>query len=105
MRRASKGYIRVDILLFPTMLVQVTPIKVSIQDDQPEDQLGVLSAAKILADATRVYTYSRRSRAVSTGRGGVSNASRIISIAEETVSTTGVSMPVSTAGMVQGIFA
>nr|GEZ95599.1 putative ribonuclease H-like domain-containing protein [Tanacetum cinerariifolium] len=71
------------------------------QEDQPEDQLGVMSAAKILADATKVYTYSRRRRAVSTGRGEVSTASRIISFAEEIVSTAGVSIPVSTAGMVQ----
>nr|GEZ52203.1 hypothetical protein [Tanacetum cinerariifolium]GEZ52210.1 hypothetical protein [Tanacetum cinerariifolium] len=78
-----------------------TPTKVSSQKDQPEDQLGNLSAAKILADATRVHTYSRRKRAVSTGRDGVSTSSRIISTAEETVSTAGVSMPVSTTGMVQ----
>nr|GEV76808.1 hypothetical protein [Tanacetum cinerariifolium] len=57
-------------------------------------KLGVLSATKILADATRVHTYSRRRRAVSTGRGGVCTASRIISTAEETVSTASVSMPV-----------
>ncbi|GJZ73004.1 hypothetical protein Tco_0637150 [Tanacetum coccineum] len=55
----------------------VTPTKVSIQEDQPEDQLGVLSAAKVLTDAARVHTYSRRRRAVSTGSGGVSTASRI----------------------------
>ncbi|GKA96088.1 hypothetical protein Tco_0818183 [Tanacetum coccineum] len=57
----------------------VTPTKVDSQEDQPEDQLGVLSAAKELADATRVHTYSRRKRAVSTGSGGVSTASRIVS--------------------------
>ncbi|GKA56567.1 hypothetical protein Tco_0755639 [Tanacetum coccineum] len=55
----------------------VTPTKVSIQEDQPEDQLGVLSAAKVLTNAARVHTYSRRRRAVSTGSGGVSTASRI----------------------------
>ncbi|GKB76939.1 ribonuclease H-like domain-containing protein, partial [Tanacetum coccineum] len=59
----------------------VTPTKVSSQEDQPEDQLGVLSAAKVLADAARVHTYSRRRRAVSTGSGGVSIASRIVSTA------------------------
>ncbi|GJU46705.1 hypothetical protein Tco_1203971 [Tanacetum coccineum] len=37
--------------------------------------------AKVLADATRVHTYSRRRRAVSTGSGGVSTASRIVSTA------------------------
>nr|GEU39611.1 putative ribonuclease H-like domain-containing protein [Tanacetum cinerariifolium] len=82
-------------------VILVTPTKVSSQEDQPEDQLGVLSAAKILAYATRVYTYSRRRRAVSTGRGGVSTASKIISTAEETVSTAGFSIPVSTASMVE----
>ncbi|GJT25910.1 retrovirus-related pol polyprotein from transposon TNT 1-94 [Tanacetum coccineum] len=55
---------------------------VSSQEDQPEYQLGVLSAAKVLADAARVHTYSRRRRAVSTGSGGVSTASRIVSTAE-----------------------
>ncbi|GKE24701.1 hypothetical protein Tco_1436213 [Tanacetum coccineum] len=59
----------------------VTPTKVSSQEDQPEDQLGVLSAAKVLADAARVHTYSGRRKAVSTGSGGVSTASRIVSTA------------------------
>nr|GEW56989.1 uncharacterized mitochondrial protein AtMg00810-like [Tanacetum cinerariifolium] len=71
------------------------------QEDQPKDQLGVLSAAKILTDATRLHTYSKRRRAVNTGRGGVSTASRIISTAKETISTASVSMPFSIAGMVQ----
>ncbi|GJZ21720.1 hypothetical protein Tco_0558759 [Tanacetum coccineum] len=57
----------------------VTPTKVSSQEDQPEDQLRVLSATKVLADAARVHTYSRRRRAVSAGSGGVSTASRIVS--------------------------
>nr|GEW36841.1 hypothetical protein [Tanacetum cinerariifolium] len=43
----------------------------------------------------------RRRRAVSPGSGGVSTASRIISTAEEKVSTDGVSIPISTASMVQ----
>ncbi|GKB81242.1 hypothetical protein Tco_0948137 [Tanacetum coccineum] len=85
----------------------VTPTKISASgeahssDISPEDQLGVLSAEKILADTGRsgtvpktvseVQTYTRRKRAISTGSGGVSTASRIISTAEETVSTTGTS--------------
>ncbi|GJS19205.1 ribonuclease H-like domain-containing protein [Tanacetum coccineum] len=83
----------------------VTPTKVSSQEDQYEDQLGVLSAAKVLADGTKknVNTYTRRRRAVSTGNEGVSTASRIFSTAEESVSTAGASMPVSTAGMVQQV--
>ncbi|GJX38043.1 putative reverse transcriptase domain-containing protein [Tanacetum coccineum] len=62
----------------------VTPTKVEEEEqpeDQPEGQLGVLSAAKVLADAARVHTYSRRRREVSTGSGGVSTVSRIVSTA------------------------
>ncbi|GJZ36674.1 hypothetical protein Tco_0582865 [Tanacetum coccineum] len=42
-------------------------------EDQPEYQLGVLSAAKVLTDAakTNVHTYTRRRRPVSTGSGGI----------------------------------
>ncbi|GJR39136.1 hypothetical protein Tco_1214820 [Tanacetum coccineum] len=71
------------------------------QGSQPEDQLGVFSAAKVLADAARVHTYSKRRRTVSTGSGGVSTASRTISTAKESISTTSASIPVSTAGMIQ----
>ncbi|GKA74507.1 hypothetical protein Tco_0780809 [Tanacetum coccineum] len=70
--------------------------------DQPEEQLGVFSAAKVLVDVARkrrgienVHTYTRRGRAVSTASGEISTA-------EESVSTVGASMPVSTAGMDQG---
>ncbi|GKB99603.1 hypothetical protein Tco_0985740 [Tanacetum coccineum] len=74
------------------------------QEDQPEDQLGVFSAAKVLADAAKnVHTYTKRSRAVSTDSGGVSTASRLFSTAEESISTTGASMLVSTAGIVQEV--
>nr|GEV35268.1 ribonuclease H-like domain, reverse transcriptase, RNA-dependent DNA polymerase [Tanacetum cinerariifolium] len=71
------------------------------QEDQPKDQLGVLSAAKVLSDTTRrnVQTYTRR-RAFSSDSGGVSTASRMISTAEESVSTAGALMPISTAGMI-----
>ncbi|GKA58316.1 hypothetical protein Tco_0757504 [Tanacetum coccineum] len=51
--------------------------------DQPEEQLGVFSTAKVLADATRIrrgvenfHTYTRR-RTISIGNGGVSTASRL----------------------------
>nr|GEU74729.1 hypothetical protein [Tanacetum cinerariifolium] len=69
------------------------------QEDQPEDQLGVFSAAKVLADIARrnVQTYTKR-RAV-TGSGRVSTASRMTSTAKELVSTVGTSMPVSTVGV------
>ncbi|GKG18806.1 hypothetical protein Tco_0375905, partial [Tanacetum coccineum] len=80
-------------------ITQVTPTKTSTQEDNLEDQLGVLSVAKVLTDVARVHTYSRR-RTVSTGTSEVSTANKIISIAEETVSTVGASMPVSTAGLV-----
>ncbi|GJZ78279.1 retrovirus-related pol polyprotein from transposon TNT 1-94, partial [Tanacetum coccineum] len=65
------------------------------QENQPKDQLGVFSAAKVLADAAKnVHTYTRRRRAVSTSSGGVSTASRLFSIAKESVSTARASMPV-----------
>ncbi|GKC41452.1 hypothetical protein Tco_1059174, partial [Tanacetum coccineum] len=74
-------------------------------EDQPKDQLGVFSATKVLADATKenVHTYTRRRRAVSTGSGEISTASRLFSTAKESVSTAGASMPVSTTGMVQEV--
>ncbi|GJZ01732.1 hypothetical protein Tco_0519693 [Tanacetum coccineum] len=84
---------------------RVTLITPTQGEDQPEDQLGVLSAAKILADVakTNVHIYTRRRRADSTGSGRISTASRLFSTAEESVSTTGASMPVSTVGMVQEV--
>ncbi|GJY73517.1 hypothetical protein Tco_0477948 [Tanacetum coccineum] len=80
--------------------IRVTLVTPTQGEDQPEDQLGVLSAAKILADAAKinVHTYTRRRRAVSTGSGGISTASRLFSTAEESVSTAGASMQASTAG-------
>ncbi|GKB75845.1 hypothetical protein Tco_0942740 [Tanacetum coccineum] len=89
----------------------VTPTQVSAhgdahsQEDQPKDQLGVFSTAKVLADAAKenVNTYTRRRRAVSTGSGGISTASRFFSTVEELVSTAGASILVSTAGMVQEV--
>ncbi|GJW27339.1 hypothetical protein Tco_0041150 [Tanacetum coccineum] len=76
---------------------------VSSQEDQSEDQLGVLSAAKVLADVAKknVNTYTRRRITVSTGSEEVSTTSRIFSTAEESVSTAGVSMPVSTVELAQ----
>nr|GEW06496.1 hypothetical protein [Tanacetum cinerariifolium] len=50
------------------------------------NQLGVFSATKVLAEVAEVHTYTRRRRTIST--------------AEESVSTAGASMAVSTAGMV-----
>ncbi|GKD68679.1 hypothetical protein Tco_1322769, partial [Tanacetum coccineum] len=84
-------------------LVNLT--KVSSQEDQSKDRLGVLSAAKVLTDAAKknINTYTRKRRAVSTGNEGVSTASRIFSTAEESVSIVGASMPLSTAGMVQQV--
>nr|GEU67944.1 hypothetical protein [Tanacetum cinerariifolium] len=77
----------------------VTPTQVSTQGEahsQPEDQSGVLSVAKVLADTAKVHTYTRKRRAVNTGSGGISTASRLFRTAEESVSTASASMPVST---------
>nr|GEY21724.1 hypothetical protein [Tanacetum cinerariifolium] len=53
---------------------------------QPGDQLGVFSTTKLVADATKVHTYTRRRRAVNSGSDGISTASRIASTAKESVS-------------------
>ncbi|GJX39729.1 putative ribonuclease H-like domain-containing protein [Tanacetum coccineum] len=73
----------------------VTLVTPTQGEDQPEDQLGVLSATKVLGDAakTNVHTYTRRRMAVSTGSGRISTA-------EESVSIVGASMPV---GIVQEV--
>ncbi|GKC95694.1 hypothetical protein Tco_1161136, partial [Tanacetum coccineum] len=56
---------------------------------QPEEQLGVFSVVKVLADAAEqrrdvenVQTYTKRRRAVSTGSGGVSTTSELVSTTE-----------------------
>ncbi|GJS48338.1 hypothetical protein Tco_0598459 [Tanacetum coccineum] len=70
----------------------VTSTKVSSQ----EDQLGIISAAKVLADAAKKNViYTRRRIAVSTGSGGVSTTSRLFSTAKESVSTAGMVQEVS----------
>ncbi|GJX48146.1 hypothetical protein Tco_0273336, partial [Tanacetum coccineum] len=70
-----------------------------------EQASGSPSAAKVLVDADKenVHTYTRKRRAVSLGSGGISTASMLFSTAEESVSTAGASMPVSTTGMVQEV--
>ncbi|GKD62293.1 hypothetical protein Tco_1299802 [Tanacetum coccineum] len=76
----------------------VTLVTPTQGEDQPKDQLGVISTAKVLADAAKenVHTYTRKRRAVSTGSGGISSATRLFSTAKESASTVGASMPVST---------
>ncbi|GJW71443.1 hypothetical protein Tco_0128360 [Tanacetum coccineum] len=78
-------------------------------EDQPKDQLGVLSAAKDLADAAKinVHTYIRRRRAVIIGTaGGISTTGASMPVSTGTsggISIVGASMPVSIAGMVQEV--
>ncbi|GKB08705.1 hypothetical protein Tco_0837017, partial [Tanacetum coccineum] len=57
----------------------VTLVTLTQGEDQPKDQLGVLSAAKVLLDAakTNVHTYTRRRRTVSTGSGGISTTGMV----------------------------
>ncbi|GKA56089.1 hypothetical protein Tco_0755161 [Tanacetum coccineum] len=71
----------------------VTLVQIDVEDQG--------STSKVLTDAARVHTYTRRKQTARTGNGRISTASRLISIAKELVSTAGASMPVSTAGMVQ----
>ncbi|GJZ04131.1 hypothetical protein Tco_0537406 [Tanacetum coccineum] len=84
----------------------VTLVTPTQGEDQPEDQLGVLSAAKVLADtAKNVHSYTRRRRAISTGSGETSTAgaSMPVSTGSGETSTAGASIPVSTTGMVQEV--
>nr|GEV18073.1 hypothetical protein [Tanacetum cinerariifolium] len=67
---------------------------------QGRNPLGVLSVAKVLANAAKVHTYTRRRKTVNTGSDGISTVSRIVSSAKESVSTASASMPVSTAGII-----
>ncbi|GJX92584.1 hypothetical protein Tco_0347170 [Tanacetum coccineum] len=72
-----------------------------IEDIDQDARISLVTPTKITKK--NVNTYTRRRRAVSTGSEGVSTASRIFSIAEESVCTVGASMPVSIAGMVQQV--
>ncbi|GJV27669.1 hypothetical protein Tco_1384117 [Tanacetum coccineum] len=83
----------------------VTPTKISASgeahssDISPEDQLGVLSAEKILADTGRsgtvpktvseVQTYTKRRRSVNTGSEAVNTTSDFLSAAKPSVNTAG----------------
>ncbi|GJS77343.1 hypothetical protein Tco_0727224 [Tanacetum coccineum] len=62
--------------------------KFVVFDDEEEDP-SKQGRTKVLADAAKenVHTYTRRRRVVSTGSGGISTASRLFSIAKESVST------------------
>ncbi|GKD93721.1 hypothetical protein Tco_1373558 [Tanacetum coccineum] len=62
--------------------------KIVVSDDEDAEK----DTSKQGRNVARVHTYSRRISTVSTGSGGISTP-------EESVSTTGVSMPDSTAGM------
>ncbi|GKF49324.1 hypothetical protein Tco_0142575, partial [Tanacetum coccineum] len=52
---------------------RVTLVQIDVEDQE--------SAAKVLADAARVHTYSRRRRIVSISSDGINTSSRLISIA------------------------
>nr|GEX70692.1 hypothetical protein [Tanacetum cinerariifolium] len=73
--------------------------KIVVFDDEEEFK----DPSKQGRNAAKVHTYTKRRRAVNTGSDGISTASRIVSNAEETVSTVGASIPVSTAGMIQEV--
>ncbi|GKF20720.1 hypothetical protein Tco_0069358, partial [Tanacetum coccineum] len=117
---SKHGWMIEDIDLdFDTFLVQphaaedfyfVSPTRISASgeahssDISPEDQLGVLSAAKILADAgksdtvpktvSEVQTYTRRRRDVNIGSEVVNTASDFFSVAKASVNNAGDSIPV-----------
>ncbi|GJZ16203.1 hypothetical protein Tco_0551880 [Tanacetum coccineum] len=93
----SKGFTHLEVMRIEEVDldagISLVPLHVADQgrfddtqvSDQPEEQLGVFSTAKVLADAAEqrrdvenVQTYTRRRRAVSTGSGGVSTASELV---------------------------
>ncbi|GJW24613.1 putative ribonuclease H-like domain-containing protein [Tanacetum coccineum] len=82
----------------------VTLVTPTQGEDQPEDQLGVLSIAKVLADAAKInvhyYIIEEKRQLVMVDSGGIFGISFLL---KETVSTAGTSIPVSTAGMVQEV--
>ncbi|GKB80157.1 hypothetical protein Tco_0947052 [Tanacetum coccineum] len=67
------------------------------------DQDAGITLVTPTKDTKNVHTYTRRRMAVSTGSSRVSTISILFSSAEESVSTAGASMPVSTAGIVQEV--
>nr|GEV24172.1 hypothetical protein [Tanacetum cinerariifolium] len=81
----------------------VTLVQVNAKDQGGFDDETNFDADFYKVQVTPTKTYTIRRRAVSTGSGGVSIASRLFSTAEELVSTSSASMPVSTAGMVQEV--
>nr|GEX44090.1 putative reverse transcriptase domain-containing protein [Tanacetum cinerariifolium] len=80
----------------------VTLVQIDAEDQGRFNDETDFDAGTPTQVSTQGETYTRR-RAVSTGSGGISTASRLFSAAEESVSTTGASMPISTAGMVQEV--
>nr|GEY40581.1 hypothetical protein [Tanacetum cinerariifolium] len=68
-------------------------------------QIDVEDQGKVLADEAikNAHTYTRRRMVVSTGNGEISTAGRLFRTVEESVSTAGALMPVSTAGIVQEV--
>nr|GEV70150.1 ribonuclease H-like domain, reverse transcriptase, RNA-dependent DNA polymerase [Tanacetum cinerariifolium] len=84
-----KAVATVSLSHFKSFINPLSPINLG-ENERVKDQQFQLSPIK-----------HPQSRAVGTGRDGISTASRIISTTKETVSTAGVSILVSTAGMVQ----
>nr|GEU49107.1 hypothetical protein [Tanacetum cinerariifolium] len=71
-----------------------------IEEINQDTKVTLFTPTQVLTDVAKVHTYTRRRKAVNTGSDGISTASRIVSIAEESGSTAGASMLVSTAGMI-----
>nr|GEX28971.1 hypothetical protein [Tanacetum cinerariifolium] len=83
-------------------LQELMALSTTLSDRVPALETNLRNTKKVYdAAKKKVYTYTRRKRVVSTGSEGVSAARRIFSIVEESVSTVGESLPVSTANVVQ----
>nr|GEZ83683.1 hypothetical protein [Tanacetum cinerariifolium] len=64
-----------------------------IEEIDQDAEVHLVTPTQVLVEVAKVHTYTRGRRTISTATGG-------ISIAKESISTTGASMPVSTVGMV-----
>ncbi|GKA77197.1 hypothetical protein Tco_0783658, partial [Tanacetum coccineum] len=62
---------------YTKLIMKMKKLEKTVKTSQARRRAKIVVLAKVLADAAKVHTYSRRRRAVSTGSGGVSTAGMI----------------------------
>ncbi|GKE33211.1 hypothetical protein Tco_1452533, partial [Tanacetum coccineum] len=63
--------------IYTKLIMKLKKLEKTVKTSQARRRAKIVVSAKVLADAAKVHTYSRRRRAVSTGSGGVSTAGMI----------------------------